>query len=59
LDGKLTVVKLAHSKGATITDRLFGKYQNLLILSGDGEVKFYGDGKICEDLKNNFEGRNC
>lgn len=58
LDGKLTVVKMPHSKSATVTDRLFGTYKNLLILSGDGEVNFFGDGKLCEDLKTRFEGRN-
>lgn len=58
LDWKLTVVTLVHSKCATVTDRLFGKYQNLLVLSWDGEVNFYGDGKICEILKINFEWRN-
>lgn len=55
---KLTVVKMAHSKCATVTDRLFGKYQNLLVLSWDGEVNFYGDGKLCENLKVKFEWRN-
>ncbi len=37
----LTVVRMAHSKCATVTDRLFGKYRFLLILSGDGEINFY------------------
>lgn len=58
LNWKLTVVKLPHSKCATVTDRLFGKYQNLLVLSWDGEVNFYGDGKMCEDLKAKFEWWN-
>jgi CRISPR-associated protein Csx3 len=58
LDGKLTIVALPHSKCATVTDRLFGQYQNLLVLSWDGEVNFYGDGKLCADLKERFEGRN-
>jgi len=58
LDGKLTIVTLPHSKCATVTDRLFGQYQNLLVLSWDGEVNFYGDGKLCADLKSRFEGRN-
>ncbi|MFA4827548.1 MAG: hypothetical protein WC596_04880 [Candidatus Shapirobacteria bacterium] len=55
-DGQLTVVHLQHSKTATIADRLFGKYKNLLIISGDGEVNFYGDGKLCQDLQKKFEG---
>ncbi len=58
LDGKITMVRLAHSKSATVTDRLIGQYQNLLILSGDGEVNFFGDGKLCADLKTKFDWRN-
>jgi len=54
--GKLTVVHLQHSKTATIADRLFGKYKNLLIISGDGEVNFYGDGKLCQDLQKKYNG---
>lgn len=56
--GRLTVVRLPHSKCATITDRLFGQYDQLLILSGDGEVNFYGDGALCSTLKEKFEGWN-
>lgn len=54
LDGKLVLVALPHSKCATVTDRLFGSYTNLLVLSGDGEANFYGDGKICADLGQKF-----
>lgn len=57
-DGRLTVVNLPHSKCATVTDRLFGQYDQLLILSGDGEVNFYGDGMLCAVLKERFEGWN-
>jgi hypothetical protein len=49
---------MAHSKCATVTDRLFGRYDQLLILSGDGEVNFYGDGAICTALKEKFDGWN-
>ena len=56
--GRLTVVNLPHSKCATVTDRLFGQYDQLLILSGDGEVNFYGDGLLCTALKLKFEGWN-
>jgi|SRR3989344_3491769 len=55
-DGLLTIVYLAHSKSATVTDRLFGKYKNLLIISDDGEVNFFGDGKLCQNLQKEFEG---
>lgn len=54
--GKLTVVRMSHSKTATVADRLFGKADQLLILSGDGEVNFFGNGAICSDLKAKFEG---
>ncbi len=52
----LIVVELPHSKCATVTDRLYGTYDNLLIICGDGELDFYGDGKICQDLQKQFEG---
>lgn len=54
--GTLTIVKMAHSKCATVTDRLFGQYTNLLILSGDGESNFYGDGEIVTKLHEKFAG---
>ncbi len=54
--GALTTLRMAHSKCATITDRYFGQYKNLLILSEDGEVNFYGDGALCSELQKKFEG---
>jgi len=61
--GRLTVVHMAHSKTATVTDRLHKGaggpgYDQLLIVSGDGEKNFFGDGKICQTLKEKFEGWN-
>lgn len=56
--GRLTVVRMSHSKTATVADRLFGQYDQLLILSGDGEVNFFGDGALCAELKDKFEGWN-
>lgn len=55
-DGLLTVIRMPHSKTATVTDRLFGKYKNLIIISNDGEINFFGDGKLCNDLQTKFEG---
>lgn len=54
----VTVVRMAHSKCATVTDRLFdpNKPQCLLILSGDGESNFYGDRRLCEELKGEKTG---
>ena len=58
--GALVVIELAHSKCATVTDRLFPHWpdgrENLLILSGDGEVNFYGDGAICAALAEKYDG---
>jgi len=61
--GRLTVVNMAHSKSATVTDRLHKGaggpgYDQLLIVSGDGEKNFFGDGKLCADLKEKFQGWN-
>ena len=49
---------MAHSKTATVADRLFekDKQQNLLILSGDGEVNYFGDGKLCKMLQGEKTG---
>lgn len=53
----LTIVKLQHSKCATVTDRLYGKYKNLLIICNDEhEVDFYGDYNICLKLQTVFNG---
>ncbi len=62
-DGRLTVVRLAHSKTATVCDRLHrgaggSGYDQLVILSGDGEANFYGDGALCVVLKEKFQGWN-
>ena len=47
---------LPHSKTSTITDRLYGKYDNLLITSGDGETNFYGTTEIIQMLNERFPG---
>ena len=54
----VTVVRCPHSKTATITDRLFdpNKPQNILILSGDGEVNYFGPEDICRKLQGNKVG---
>lgn len=49
-------IDLSHSKTATVTDRLFGKYDNLLITSGDGETNFYGISEIIQMLSEKFPG---
>lgn len=54
----LIIIHLPHSKTATITDRLFEiqKRQNILILSNDGEVNYFGDGGLCKILNEKFQG---
>lgn len=52
----LVIVHLPHSKCSTITDRLYGLYDNLLILSEDGESNFYGVGSVVSQLHKEFEG---
>lgn len=52
----LTVVRMGHSKTATICDRLYGKYKNLLILSEDGEVNFFGCQKVIKKLSDLVKG---
>lgn len=56
----VTIVKMAHSKTATVCDRLFNpaEKQHLLILSSDGEVNYFGNGALCAVLKEKFEGWN-
>ncbi|HPO06083.1 MAG TPA: hypothetical protein PLQ36_03160, partial [Candidatus Gracilibacteria bacterium] len=54
LGGKLTIVRLPHSKSATVTDRLFGTYENLLVISADGESNFFGDGEVCQAFKDQY-----
>lgn len=54
----VTIVKMAHSKTATVCDRLFNpdKEQRLLILSGDGESNFFGNGELCKLLQGEDTG---
>ena len=49
-------MSLPHSKTSTITDRLYGKYENLLIISADGETNFYGCTEIINALNAEFPG---
>jgi hypothetical protein len=56
VEGRLTIVRLPHSKCSPVTDRLHGTYDQLLILSKDGETNFYGDGEVCQELAKKFPG---
>lgn len=55
----VTIIKMAHSKTATVCDRLFSqdKEQRLLILSGDGESNFFGNGELCRLLQGEDTGK--
>ena len=52
----LTEVRMSHSKTATVCDRLWGSYENLLILSEDGEVNFFGCQKVIKKLSDLVKG---
>lgn len=52
----ILIDSLPHSKTSTITDRLYGKYNNLLVLSQDGEINFFGVTQIIEMLNKAFPG---
>ena len=47
---------LPHSKTATITDRLYGKYDELLIISADGESNFFGSTATIKMINEKFPG---
>ena len=53
---KYIEVDLPHSKTATITDRLYKLYDELLIVSGDGETNFYGSTEMVRMLEEKFPG---
>lgn len=56
ISDRLTVVKMSHSKTSTVCDRLWGGYKNLLILSEDGEVNFFGEKRVIERLSSLVKG---
>ena len=56
VSGSLTVIRMSHSKTSTVCDRLWGQYKNLLVLSGDGEVNFFGERRVIEKLASLVEG---
>lgn len=55
----VTVVRMAHSKTATVADRLFNpeEEQRLLILSEDGESNFFGKKELCLLLQGEKTGK--
>ena len=53
---RLTVIHMEHSKTATVCDRLYGKYKNLLVVSSDGEANFFGSREVIQKLSGLVEG---
>lgn len=53
---ELIVVRLPHNYFATATDRLYGQYKNLLVVSPD-KIGFFGDGYLCSTLYEMFGGK--
>jgi hypothetical protein len=53
---KYISLDLPHSKTSTVTDRLYGKYENLLVTSADGETNFFGKTEIIQMLNEKFPG---
>lgn len=51
-------MELPHSNTGIVTDRLYGKYDNLLITSSDGETNFYGVSDIIKMLLEKFPNPN-
>ena len=52
-------LELPHSNTGIVTDMLYGKYDNLLITSDDGETNFYGEAEIVNMLIERFsEGKD-
>lgn len=47
-------IDLPHSKTSTVTDRLYGKYDNLSVTSEDGETNFFGKTEIIKMLNEKF-----
>ena len=59
-DGPFTIVRVGHNKFSSVTDRLFGSYEQLAIITTDPEhpqVNFFGDGALCSLLFTHFGGR--
>ena len=52
---KFIRIRLPHSKTSTVTDRLYGKYENLLITSDNGETNFFGATEIINMLNEEFK----
>lgn len=51
-------IELPHSNTVIVTDRLYGKYDNLLITSSNGETNFYGVSDIINMLLEKFPNPN-
>ncbi len=54
--GNLAIVKIPHIHASTVMDRLYGKFENILVVSPD-EVNFSGSGDVVMMLSEIYE--NC
>lgn len=54
--GSFAYVDLPHSETSMVTDRLNGKYKELLITCAEGKSEFYGNGSIIKSLDHRFPG---
>jgi len=55
-DGKTYIIYSPHSKCTCYTDKLFGKYEQLLVFSEDGEVNYFGKKAVIKTLFNLYKG---
>lgn len=53
--GVLEILEIPFEHTSPITDRLFGRYQNLLIIAPKS-INFFGDGKIVKTLGEKYKG---
>ena len=51
---RLDILEIPFKHTSTITDRLFGKYQNLLLITPE-MINFFGDGRIAQKLGKAFK----
>ncbi len=54
--GQLDILEVPFDHTSPVTDRLFGKYKNLLIITPK-DINFFGEGQIINKLRKNF--KNC
>ena len=56
IENGLAILPLSHDRCSCATDLLYGKYDNLLIITRSGGCNFYGSNKFCKRLQEKFGG---